>query len=418
MSDIKGGGSLTALPIVETQAGDISAYIPTNVISITDGQIFLESQLFNSGLRPAINVGVSVSRVGGSAQIKAMKQIAGTLRLDLAQYRELAAFSQFSSELDSATKAQLERGERLTEILKQKHFSPQNIFHQIMIIYAGARGYLDRYQVSSLLAYERHLQSFLDIKYTAFMTKLRSAGAFTEELEAEAGAVLEDFTTMFNPDITLDSLESGLIRSIALAVSSAGAPDRRELLQIIERATAKELVTPSLKDDLEKMYDMREADEGAVKDRFDDIVEKCEIIDIREKTDLESLFTKAAGIISAQVNCDAKNITEQLLKREKSGTTALTPLLAVPHMIVPGEKKFSVVVARSVPGINFGPERQDVHAVFFLAGSIDERNFHLLALAAIAQIVNSPSFSKKWQSADGTNDLRRIMLSVKRKKTA
>src|SRR4051795_1843273 len=160
-----GGGSLTALPIIETQAGDLSAYIPTNVISITDGQIFLESDLFHQGVRPAINVGNSVSRVGGSAQVKAMRQVAGTLRLDLAQYRELAAFAQFGSDLDKSTQAQLTRGARLVEILKQPQYEPLAVEKQVAIIFAGTNGYLDAVPVSELRAFETEMYSFLEARY-------------------------------------------------------------------------------------------------------------------------------------------------------------------------------------------------------------------------------------------------------------
>ena len=162
VSNELGGGSLTALPIIETQAGDVSAYIPTNVISITDGQIYLETDLFNSGVRPAVNVGLSVSRVGGSAQIKAMRQVAGTLRLDLAQYRELAAFSQFGSDLDKATQSQLSRGQRLTEILKQGQYAPLPFSKQILIIYAGTQGLLDDMEVSQLREFEKGLYAYVD----------------------------------------------------------------------------------------------------------------------------------------------------------------------------------------------------------------------------------------------------------------
>src|SRR6185437_2871569 len=164
-----GGGSLTALPVIETQAGDLSAYIPTNVISITDGQIFLESDLFNQGVRPAINVGNSVSRVGGSAQIKAMRQVAGTLRLDLAQYRELAAFAQFGSDLDKATQAQLHRGQRLVEILKQPQYQPLPVEKQVAIIFAGTNGYLDPIAVSDIRAYEQELYRFLESRYAGVL---------------------------------------------------------------------------------------------------------------------------------------------------------------------------------------------------------------------------------------------------------
>ena len=163
LSDKNGGGSLTALPVIETQAGDVSAYIPTNVISITDGQIYLETDLFNQGVRPAVNVGLSVSRVGGSAQIKAMRQVAGTLKLDLAQYRELAAFAQFGSDLDKATQAQLNRGQRLVEVLKQKQFSPLPFSKQILIILAGTDGFLDDLPVDQVRDFEKELYKYVDV---------------------------------------------------------------------------------------------------------------------------------------------------------------------------------------------------------------------------------------------------------------
>jgi F-type H+-transporting ATPase subunit alpha len=215
LNDKLGGGSLTALPIVETQAGDISAYIPTNVVSITDGQIFLESHLFNSGLRPAINAGISVSRVGGSAQVKAMKQTAGTLRLDLAQYRELASFSQFSADLDAATKAQLARGERLTELLKQKQYQPLEVMRQVMVLYAGTHGYLDKYPVNKVGAYESHLYVFLDTKYNGFMERLRTASQLTAELAKEAEEILKDFDTVFNISFSADVIDPGFTAAIS-----------------------------------------------------------------------------------------------------------------------------------------------------------------------------------------------------------
>ena len=162
LSDKNGGGSLTALPIIETQAGDVSAYIPTNVISITDGQIYLETDLFNQGVRPAVNVGLSVSRVGGSAQIKAMRQVAGTLKLELAQYRELAAFAQFGSDLDKATQTQLNRGQRLVELLKQNQFSPLPFSKQILIIFAGTGGFLDDLPVNQVRDFEKELYKYVD----------------------------------------------------------------------------------------------------------------------------------------------------------------------------------------------------------------------------------------------------------------
>ena len=187
MSDDKGAGSLTALPIIETQAGDVSAYIPTNVISITDGQIYLESDLFFSGVRPAVNVGISVSRVGGAAQTKLMKAIAGMLRLELAQYRAMAAFAQFASDLDKATQLQLERGKRMVEILKQPQYQPLPVDKQIALVYAGSRGYLDKYPIEALRRYENELFSYLDNQRTDVLKELREGKAFDEDEKDAAG---------------------------------------------------------------------------------------------------------------------------------------------------------------------------------------------------------------------------------------
>lgn len=192
-----GGGSLTALPIIETQAGDVSAYIPTNVISITDGQIFLESDLFHSGIRPAINVGISVSRVGGNAQIKAMKQVAGTLRLDLAQYRELAVFAQFGSDLDKATQQQLNRGKRLVEILKQDQYKPVPVEKQIVIIYAGTNGFLDDLAVEDCLPFEKGLYDFMDSSYPALAKQILEKKQFDDPLRAEVKKVLDEFKAKY-----------------------------------------------------------------------------------------------------------------------------------------------------------------------------------------------------------------------------
>jgi F-type H+-transporting ATPase subunit alpha len=191
------GGSLTALPIIETQAGDVSAYIPTNVISITDGQIFLETDLFYSGIRPAINVGISVSRVGGNAQIKAMKSVAGTLRLDLAQYRAMAAFAQFASDLDAATRAQLARGERLVEILKQAQYQPLPIEKQVVIVYAGTKGFIDKLSVESLGAYEKELYRFIDEKHPEIWKTIREKKAITDDFKPAFEAALKTFTDGF-----------------------------------------------------------------------------------------------------------------------------------------------------------------------------------------------------------------------------
>ncbi len=200
LNDELGGGSLTALPIIETQAGDVSGYIPTNVISITDGQIYLEPSLFNAGIRPAINVGISVSRVGGSAQIKAMKQVAGKLRLDLAQYRELLTFAQFGTELDRASQAQIERGLRLTEILKQEPYNPLPVEKQILIIYAGNRGFLDEFPVQVIRRYEKELYKFFESKYPHLLQAIAVRKQIDMELDDQISQAISEFNQIFKEE--------------------------------------------------------------------------------------------------------------------------------------------------------------------------------------------------------------------------
>lgn len=197
LSDKLGGGSLTALPIIETQAGDVSAYIPTNVISITDGQIYLETEMFNSGFRPAVNPGLSVSRVGGSAQIKAMKKIAGSIRIELAQYRELAAFSQFGSDLDAETKRQLDQGERIREILKQGQYAPLPVWYQVIIIYAATKQYLLDIAVEDVLAFEKGLFDYLDSKHPEIPAAIRDDKEIKEETEEQLKKAIEEFKESF-----------------------------------------------------------------------------------------------------------------------------------------------------------------------------------------------------------------------------
>jgi F-type H+-transporting ATPase subunit alpha len=197
VNDELGAGSLTALPIIETQAGDVSAYIPTNVISITDGQIFLESDLFNSGIRPAINVGLSVSRVGGAAQIKATKQVAGNLRLDLAQYRELQAFAQFASDLDESSRKQLERGQRMVEVLKQPPYSPLPVEKQIVMVFSGTRGFLDDIEVADVTRFEAELYPFVEAKYPEILEQVRSKKVLDKEIEDLLTKALNEFKATF-----------------------------------------------------------------------------------------------------------------------------------------------------------------------------------------------------------------------------
>ncbi|WP_459874653.1 F0F1 ATP synthase subunit alpha [Desulfothermus naphthae] len=197
LDDKHGGGSLTALPIIETQAGDVSAYIPTNVISITDGQVYLEPDLFNAGFRPAINVGLSVSRVGGAAQVKAMKKVAGTLRLDLAQYRELAAFAQFGSDLDKATMQRLERGKRMMELLKQPQYQPLPVQEQVVVLYAGTRGYLDDVPIEAISKFEKEFLEFMRNSKADILNAIKESNDLDEATEEKLKAALEEFKKSF-----------------------------------------------------------------------------------------------------------------------------------------------------------------------------------------------------------------------------
>jgi F-type H+-transporting ATPase subunit alpha len=202
LNDKLGGGSLTSLPVIETQAGDVSAYIPTNVISITDGQIYLEADLFNAGIRPAINVGISVSRVGGNAQIKAMRQVAGSLRLDMAQYRDLAAFAQFGSDqLDKATQAQLARGQRLTEILKQDQYSPLPVEKQVLILYVATSGSLDTVPVNEVRRFERELLEFVDANHSSILKTIREKKALDDSIKAEIKKAVDAFKERFTAEV-------------------------------------------------------------------------------------------------------------------------------------------------------------------------------------------------------------------------
>ena len=201
MSDAKGGGSLTALPIIETQAGDVSAYIPTNVISITDGQIFLETELFNAGIMPAVNPGISVSRVGGDAQIKAMKKVAGSLKLLYSQYRELQSFAQFGSDLDADTKARLALGERIVAVLKQKNNAPKEVAQQVCIIYAVTKGYLNKLKLTQVPEFEKRLEEFMDTRYEYVLQAIRTSGKLEPDTEKALQQALTELLAEFIPQM-------------------------------------------------------------------------------------------------------------------------------------------------------------------------------------------------------------------------
>ncbi len=410
MSDENGGGSLTALPIVETQEGDVSAYIPTNIISITDGQIFLEANLFNSGLRPAINVGISVSRVGGDAQIKAMKQTASSLRIDLAQFRELAAFMQFSSDLDASTRQQLNRGERLTEILKQHQYAPIDVFKQIMILKAGTSGRLDKYKTEKLLTYQEGLFEYLDKNGVSFMEKLRREKAFTSELELEAEKVFDEFEALFRPDSVDADIDSGYTLNLSMALSQRTSRISRDMFKLVERLTAKELASPTLETEIEEI--MTGKDKGET-DRFEELIQSCEIIDYEKSKSMEALFEAASRHLETRA-ISREEIYKKLIAREESSSTALSPYFAIPHIVVDQPETFKLLIVRSKNGITFTDQMDSVHSMFFLVGSADQRHFHLVVLSSLAQIVQHPLFEEEWLMARGAKELRDLILQIKK----
>ncbi len=410
MSAEKGGGSLTALPIVETQDGDVSSYIPTNVISITDGQIFLEANLFNSGLRPAINVGISVSRVGGDAQIKIVKQTVGSLRIHLAQFRELAAFMQFSSDLDASTKKQLERGKRLIEILKQPQYAPIDIYKQVMILKAGVLGRLDKYPISKLLSYQNELFVFLDQKETAFMDRLSRAKGFDEVLEKESVDVFEQFEQQFNPDMAESAIDSGYGINLAMALAHKTPGINRETLKLIEHMADYDLGSPTLEKELEEIITNNEI---AKAERLATLINVCDIIDWEKSTQSKEVFRKVSEIIAKKVlDIDKGEIYAKLIAREKASSTAISPFFALPHIVVEGKGKFQMVIVRSRKGVFFTEAMPKVHAMFFLAGSMDQRHFHLIVLSALARLVQHQDFENVLLHTSNIDDLRGKLFNM------
>jgi len=409
MSEERGGGSLTALPIIETQEGDVSAYIPTNIISITDGQIFLETGLFNSGLRPAINVGISVSRVGGDAQLKVMKQTSGSLRIDLAQFRELAAFMQFSSDLDAATKNQLKRGECLTAILKQPQYTPLDVYQQVMILKAGISGRLDKYPSSKLLIYQQDLFEYLEKNEQDFMEKLRKKGAFDNQLEEEAEEIFDRFEKTFRPDASESGVDSGFNVNLSVAMSARPSSINRDMLKLVERLSVREFSSPQLEQEIEEIISGKDDNE---QDRFTKLISNCEIIDYSHGQSREALFKMAAKKLSdGQIS--RESLMEKYQDRELSSSTALSPFFAVPHVVVEKENTFKLLIVRSKKGIKYDEKMSAVHAIFFLVGSQEQRHFHLVTLSSLAGIVRSPDFEKEWLAKRNPEELRRLILKIK-----
>jgi F-type H+-transporting ATPase subunit alpha len=414
LSVSKGGGSLTALPIIETQAGDISAYIPTNVVSITDGQIFLESNLFNSGLRPAINVGISVSRVGGSAQIKAMKQVAGSLRLNLAQFRELASFSQFSSDLDKSTRFQLLRGEKLTEMLKQAQYRPVDAISQVMIILAGTKGYLDDCPTNKLFGFERHFLQYLSANHSDFLSELAEKKAFDAESEKKACEIIEAFKKVFDPAASLESVDSGVNLGIIAATTRDAHLSQTEIIHMIEQVAINDFSSPSLNKEISNLLTQEGEEPQSCRDIFDITMEKAQIIDFDGDISMEDLFKHISPILAKQLNSDEAVVFQKLIAREKLSSTALTPDFAVPHMIIPGKDLFAIMAVRCRKGVRMSVKAPNVRIFFFLGGSMDSRTIHLLSLATIAQIVNNADFVQRWDNAKNSEELRSIILTTPR----
>ncbi|MCX7726852.1 MAG: PTS sugar transporter subunit IIA, partial [Chitinispirillaceae bacterium] len=329
-------------------------------------------------------------------------------------YRELASFSQFSSDLDQATKDQLARGERLMEVLKQRQYRPVEIMHQVMTIFAATNGYLDRYPVNKVAAYERHLHIFLDKKYYKFMEKLNKVKEFTEEIKKEAIEVLEDFATMFDPSLSVEKIDEGITPAMSIAISQSLLFSRDEIIHMIEKATARELKTPSLDRELTQIVKEHDSKPTFENDPFINVISKGIFFDF-EENNLEILFKSISQKMSQLLDVKESIIFERLIEREKSGSTALTPIFAVPHIMIDGQHKFSIAIVRSKKGVFFTSSAPDVHAIFFLIGTIDERKTHLNSLAGIAQVVSHKDFIKMWSEAESPASLRDIIIKIYKK---
>jgi mannitol/fructose-specific phosphotransferase system IIA component (Ntr-type) len=357
-------------------------------------------------------VGISVSRVGGDAQIKAMKQTSGSLRINLAQFRELAAFMQFSSDLDPATKKQLERGERLTEILKQGQYEPLDVFKQILIIKAGISGRLDKYPTAKLRRYQNELFEFTEKNHSDFMEKFREEATFSPEIEKELEIIFDSFEENFRPEAAVDDIDAGYTVNMAMAMSQRSGINR-DMLKIVERITAHELSSPTLEKELE---DIISGEDSMEKDRFDHLVEKSRIIDLDLTKTKEDAFEIALTEIAKSVDISVDEVLAKLVEREKTSTTALSPFFAVPHVVLEGENIFEILIMRSKKGIYFSETAPNVHSLFFLLGTMDQRHFHLVALSAIAQIVQDPTFETNWLKAVNAEELRKLILRSERKR--
>ncbi len=341
-----------------------------------------------------------------------MKQTASSLRIDLAQFRELAAFMQFSSDLDLAARKQLDRGERLTEILKQHQYAPIDVYKQVMILKAGISGRLDKYATVKLLTYQKDLFYYLDGEGEWFLKKLKDTGSFTEELENETDKFFDAFENQFHPESRGNDIDSGYTANMAVAFSRQNKRINRNMLKLVERITSRELASPSLEKELEEIIS---GDGEKEKDRFNDLIETSQVLDYKKSKEMEALFKTAAKYLSREGGgLGSGEIFKKLMDREKSSSTALTAFFALPHAVVEGKGKFQMLIVRSHEGVRFSASAPETHAIFFLIGSIDQQHFHLVVISTLAQIVNHPEFEEKWMKADSPEAIKELLLRLKK----
>jgi mannitol/fructose-specific phosphotransferase system IIA component (Ntr-type) len=321
---------------------------------------------------------------------------------------------QFSSDLDAATRKQLDRGERLTEILKQPQYAPIDVYKQVIIIKAALSGRLDKYSTNKLKRYENELFEYIDENESALLEKMRAAAEITKEIETDLNQLLDSFDTAFVATEKESDVDAGYTVNMAMAINRGHSRFNRDMLHLIEGITARELSTPSLEHELEQIIDGKDVIE---KDRFDNLMETCTIIDSDEEETMDEIFKKAAEIMSGiSDSIDADYIYKKLVERENKSSTALSSFFAIPHLVIEGENMFDILIMRSRKGIKFSDTAPNVHCILFLLGTIDQRHYHLVALSAIAQIVQNPAFDREWMGAQNTDKLRSIMRFGERKR--
>ena len=308
-------------------------------------------------------------------------------------------------------KSSLTGGERLTEILKQPQYSPIDVYKQVMVLKAGTSGRLDKYPTSKLLHYQAELFDYLDDAGASVMQKLRASGAIDEELGKEVEALFDDFEQHFRPDTVTGGIDSGYTVKLAMAMSQRSSRINRDMLKLVERVTSRELASPSLEKELEQII---AGDDVLEKDRFNELIENCEIMDYEKSSKMETLFKLASKKMAKEhSDISAKEFYDKLITREESSSTALSPFFALPHIVIEGKKKFQLLIVRSRRGIRFTETSPEVHAMFFLAGSIDQRHFHLVVISTLALIVNHPSFEDSWLKASTAEELKQLIPRIK-----